>query len=165
MTTKETIERMLREGYDLGHLAIPSGTMWLFTALTTIAEAARKEGAEATSKAYGGCQVCYGKGYSTHIDRVSGRGESDIGNGDVIVDQVTPYYLPCKKCDRGAQIERMMSYIIGKHNARILNHFQEQGTPEMPIIAYDERVCLIPAINKAMEETLASIKNTNSDIA
>lgn len=40
---------------------------------------------------------------------------------------------------------------IGKHNANILNEFQKQGTAEMPIIAYDERVCLIPAIEKAME--------------
>jgi hypothetical protein len=40
---------------------------------------------------------------------------------------------------------------IGKYNAIILNEFQKQGTPEMPIIAYDERVCLIPAINKALE--------------
>ncbi len=40
---------------------------------------------------------------------------------------------------------------IGKHNANILNQFQQQGTPDMPIIAYDERVCLVPAIQKAME--------------
>lgn len=40
---------------------------------------------------------------------------------------------------------------IGKHNANILNQFQQQGTPDMPIIAYDERVCLVPAIKKAME--------------
>ena len=35
------------------------------------------------------------------------------------------------------------------HNANILNEFQNQGTADMPFIAYDERVCLIPAIEKA----------------
>lgn len=40
---------------------------------------------------------------------------------------------------------------ISKHNAMILNEFQNQGTPQMPLIAYDERVCLIPAITKVME--------------
>lgn len=39
---------------------------------------------------------------------------------------------------------------IAKYNAEILNQFQQQGTAEMPMIAYDERVCLIPAIEKAM---------------
>lgn len=47
--------------------------------------------------------------------------------------------------------------LIGKHNARILNEFQKQGTAEMPLIAYDERICLIPAITIAMEETDADI--------
>ena len=47
--------------------------------------------------------------------------------------------------------------IIGKHNASILNQFQLQGTADMPMIAYDERVCLIPAIEKATSETIASI--------
>lgn len=51
--------------------------------------------------------------------------------------------------------------IISKHNARILNQFQQQGTPEMPIIAYDERVCLIPAMTKATEETLSLLDNKN----
>lgn len=46
---------------------------------------------------------------------------------------------------------------IGKHNANILNKFQQQGTADMPMIAYDERVCLIPAIKKAMEELEASL--------
>ena len=39
---------------------------------------------------------------------------------------------------------------IIKYNAEILNQFQQQGTAEMPMIAYDERVCLIPAIEEAM---------------
>ena len=40
---------------------------------------------------------------------------------------------------------------ISKHNAMILNEFQNQGKPDMPIIAYDERVCLIPAITRVMK--------------
>lgn len=40
---------------------------------------------------------------------------------------------------------------IAKYNATILNNFQNQGTADMPLIAYDERVCLIPAIKKSME--------------
>lgn len=54
--------------------------------------------------------------------------------------------------------------IISKHNARILNEFQLQGKPDMPMIAYDERVCLVPAMQKATEETLSALsalKNTN----
>lgn len=43
--------------------------------------------------------------------------------------------------------------LIRKHNARILNEFQKQGTADMPFIAYDERICLIPAITIAMKET------------
>lgn len=37
------------------------------------------------------------------------------------------------------------------YNENILNAFQLQGTPDMPMIAYDERVCLIPAMNNAIE--------------
>jgi len=40
---------------------------------------------------------------------------------------------------------------IARYNADILNQFQLQGTADMPFIAYDERVCLIPAIEKAFE--------------
>lgn len=48
--------------------------------------------------------------------------------------------------------------IISEHNARILNEFQLQGKPDMPLIAYDERVALIPAMKKATEETLKNIE-------
>lgn len=51
------------------------------------------------------------------------------------------------------EIVEWSKQLIGKHNARILNEFQKQGTTEMPFIAYDERVCLIPAIALAMKET------------
>jgi hypothetical protein len=46
---------------------------------------------------------------------------------------------------------------IAKYNANILNQFQLQGTSEMPFVAYDERICLVPAIEKAMD----LLDNTN----
>ncbi len=59
-----------------------------------------------------------------------------------------------KKAGREEMVEETKE-IIEKHNARILNEFQAQGTASMPFIAYDERVCLIPAMTKATEETFA----------
>ncbi len=59
-----------------------------------------------------------------------------------------------RKAGREEMAEETRS-LIEKHNARILNEFQAQGTPNMPMIAYDERVCLIPAMTKATEETFA----------
>ena len=53
-------------------------------------------------------------------------------------------------------VERMRD-IVSKHNAKILNQFQLQGTPNMPMSAYDERVCLVPAMEIITVET-------NSDI-
>jgi len=59
--------------------------------------------------------------------------------------------------------ERIMKQtreIISKHNANILNEFQLQGTPDMPLIAYNERVCLIPAMEKAnvkLDDLLSSL--------
>lgn len=47
--------------------------------------------------------------------------------------------------------------ILAKHNARILNSFQLQGNPNLPLIAYDERVCLIPAMEIATQETLEDL--------
>lgn len=40
---------------------------------------------------------------------------------------------------------------ISKYNAEILNQFQAQGTADMPFIAYNENVCLKPAILKALD--------------
>lgn len=49
--------------------------------------------------------------------------------------------------------------ILGEHNNRILNEFQLQGKSDMPFIAYDERVCLVPAMTIATKETLQIIQN------
>ena len=52
--------------------------------------------------------------------------------------------------------------IISEHNARILNEFQLQGKPDMPFIAYDERICLIPAMEKATKETFSILSQEES---
>lgn len=54
---------------------------------------------------------------------------------------------------------REVEKIISEHNARVLNEFQKQGTADMPLIAYDERVCLVPAIQIATKETKFSLTN------
>lgn len=73
-----------------------------------------------------------------------------------IYDAFFPAYMSFRKhllSQQRKEIVEWSKQLIGKHNARILNEFQKQGTTEMPFIAYDERVCLIPAITIAMEET------------
>ena len=52
-------------------------------------------------------------------------------------------------------VKELLPDIIGKHNAKILNEFQGQMKPDLPMICFDERVALIPAIEKATKETLA----------
>lgn len=54
--------------------------------------------------------------------------------------------------------------IIGKHNARILNEFQLQGKPDLPMVAYDERVCLIPAIEIATKKTFDELSDLISTL-
>lgn len=54
-----------------------------------------------TAKAYGGCTSCYGKGYSTSKTYTSGGRDFTYENNP---------YIPCPKCDRGKQIERLMEY-------------------------------------------------------
>ncbi len=74
-------------------------------------------------------------------------------------DQVIPYIIHIETlfAQQKKEIVEWSKELIGKHNARILNEFQKQGTAEMPLIAYDERICLIPAITIAMEETDSDI--------
>lgn len=59
-----------------------------------------------TAKAFGGCTSCYGKGYSTSKTYTSGA--EDFG-GEGFTYENNPY-IPCPKCDRGKQIERLMEY-------------------------------------------------------
>lgn len=53
--------------------------------------------------------------------------------------------------------------VIGQHNARILNAFQLEMKPDMPMVCYDERISLIPAMEKATRETLQALTPTKSD--
>lgn len=55
-----------------------------------------------------------------------------------------------------AGVKETIGRIIPQHNARILNEFQAQGKPDMPMIAYDVNVCLVPAIIKATKDTVES---------
>jgi hypothetical protein len=57
-------------------------------------------------KQYGGCTNCYGKGYCTNIDKLSG---SDEWTGQRY-EESTDYYLPCL-CNRGEQIKEMQASI------------------------------------------------------
>lgn len=70
------------------------------------------------------------------------------------VKEFIRYLLSLQATQEREGIER----IINEHNGRILNEFQLQGTADMPIIAYDERVCLKPAMKIATEETLSTLK-------
>lgn len=56
-----------------------------------------------------------------------------------------------------------MENVISKHNARILNEFQLKGKPALPFITYDERVCLIPAMEIATKETLKTISQNKEE--
>lgn len=76
---------------------------------------ARREAVEETSKAYGGCTKCYGKGYSTqrHGLYVSPDFEGDVGY------QVSPKtHMVFCKCDRGSQLEKLLSHKSGSKDDR-----------------------------------------------
>lgn len=65
--------------------------------IATVESNAHKE----TAKAYGGCTTCYGKGYSTEQQGSIGSAHHKIRGPELV-------YNPCKKCDRGTQIEKML---------------------------------------------------------
>lgn len=69
-------------------------------------------------KAYGGCHYCYGKGYGTQTAHYEGRGESDIGQGGVVIDEAAPKYVPCPKCERGEQIEKLIKEVATEERAK-----------------------------------------------
>lgn len=68
----------------------------------------------ATTKAFGDCVKCYGKGYGTQTLYARGRGESDMGQGDVVVDEKLPTMVFCT-CDRGKQLSRLIEDNQKKH--------------------------------------------------
>mgnify|MGYP001593251195 FL=1 len=73
---------------------------------------------------------------------------------DAIDWLVSRFTLQRKEMREMVEGRKDIEDIISRHNARILNEFQLQGKPDMPMIAYDERICLIPAMEKATKETL-----------
>lgn len=60
-----------------------------------------------TATAYGGCRSCYGKGYSTTIEFTEGAG--DFG-GDGSPRHKLPIVRPCRHCDRGTQIKKLLEH-------------------------------------------------------
>lgn len=75
----------------------------------------------------------------------------------VLNDEKLKAFIATTLTQAVAEERGRMRDIIGKHNARILNEFQRQITPDLPIVCFDERVALIPAITKATEETLFAL--------
>lgn len=60
-----------------------------------------------TIKAFGNCEICYGKGYATTIQYAAGRGESDMGEGHIEINEQLPIMRTCK-CPRGEQLRKLM---------------------------------------------------------
>lgn len=98
-------------GYRVGEEFLGAVELYLDDKIETAYEA----GQEQSKRAFGGCSYCYGKGYSTQLEHYSGRGEADMGQGDVVINRQAPYYLPCS-CDRGKQFEeaREEAYQAGR---------------------------------------------------
>lgn len=72
-------------------------------------------------------------------------------------------FLRSKLLELQAETEKRVSGeikdILAKHNARILNEFQLQMKPDMPLVWFDERIVLIPAMDIATKETLSLIES------
>lgn len=62
-------------------------------------------GSKDTAKAYGDCNLCYGKGYSTTLEWIEGA--EDFG-GDGTPRTQLPIVRPCR-CERGKQIEQIIA--------------------------------------------------------
>lgn len=72
--------------------------------IKALIESAIQEARKETEKAYGGCQKCYGKGYATAIDYMSGHDtDQDIGSpgGKFRFQNKIMRYCDC---DRGKQL-------------------------------------------------------------
>ncbi len=69
-----------------------------------------KEILEETEKAFGGCKKCYGKGYFTVLEHISGRGETDFGNGDTTIFEELPRMRFCT-CERGKGLKKEIENI------------------------------------------------------
>lgn len=63
-----------------------------------------QEELEKTKKAFGGCTKCYGKGYATVIERWTGCGKFDMGQGDIKIDDQKQIMKFCT-CERGKQLQ------------------------------------------------------------
>lgn len=59
-------------------------------------------------KAYGGCRLCYGKGFSTYRYGTIGHGEPDLGDTGVYGEPITTHMNFCS-CDRGKQLKELVT--------------------------------------------------------
>ena len=77
-----------------------------------------------------------------------------------IVDFISDRLIAQKNKEREEAVReerKRIKLIIDTHNARILNEFQLRGKPDMPFVTYAERVCLVPAMKIATEQTLQAL--------
>lgn len=75
-------------------------------AIEALLVAARKE----TEKAYGGCHLCYGKGYATVKTQHTGHGtDGDIGGFEGPYKRDMPVQMKFCTCDRGKQLKELLS--------------------------------------------------------
>ena len=81
----------------------------------------------------------------------------DMGTFAVLDEENVKRFITSELSQQAQEFEEMIEGIINGHNAEILNEFQLQGKPDMPMIAYDERVCLLPAMEIATKKTLSSL--------
>ena len=108
----------------------------------------RKEAA----KAYGGCELCYGKGYSTEQ-------QGAIGNSRVTLRGPQVVYNPCS-CDRGKQFEEAMKSAareaLEAARREIEKEYQDEHPTEdgVPVETYGYEA----THNQALKKSLSIIK-------
>lgn len=78
--------------------------------ISSVEQAAITRTKQETEKAFGGCTKCYGKGYATVSEYMSGRGDYDMGQGRVVIDEKMPIMRFCS-CSRGEALKKEVSQI------------------------------------------------------
>ena len=85
---------------------ITFGKREFYTYSNTLIEQALKTVEERTAKAYGACELCFGKGYSTVRYGLYGAGDF-IGDKGMKTEPKTNIH--CCSCDRGKQLKELIS--------------------------------------------------------
>lgn len=67
------------------------------------------------AKAFGGCRICYGKGYATYKTSAGGYAtDGDIGGPEGPFRQDLPVEMRYCECDRGKQLKKLIGEIRGR---------------------------------------------------